>query len=174
MENRLLISSKIHSKLNAKNSINAGVSLEDHFIDYFLDNNIELFSVPGGDSMVQYPPRVLKRDNLFVFKGFIEWKHRFTNSLMLYTGMNYMHFFMNNSRALEPRASLKWNFSDRQAISLGYGSHSQLHPFFHYFLRTSANDDKWDRENYTETNLDLGFTKSHHFAAGSSMRQAWI
>lgn len=165
-EDKILISSKIRSKLNAKNSLNTGLSLENNFVDYYLDNEIELFSVPGGDSLVEYPPNILKNDKLFVFNGFIEWKHRFNNSLELYTGLNYTHFFMNNSSALEPRASLRWYFSDNQTISLGYGSHSQLHPFFYYFIRTPNTDDKWDRENYTETNLDLGLTRSHHFSLG--------
>jgi hypothetical protein len=165
-EDKILISSKIRSKLNAKNSLNTGLSLENNFVDYYLDNEVELFSVPGGDSLVKYPPNILKNDKLFVFNGFIEWKHRFNNSLELYTGLNYTHFFMNNSSALEPRASLRWYFSDNQTISLGYGSHSQLHPFFYYFIRTPATDDKWDRENYTETNLDLGLTRSHHFSLG--------
>jgi hypothetical protein len=165
-EDKILISSKIRSKLNAKNSLNTGLSLENNFVDYYLDNEVELFSVPGGDSLVKYPPNILKNDKLFVFNGFIEWKHRFNNSLELYTGLNYTHFFMNNSSALEPRASLRWYFSDNQTISLGYGSHSQLHPFFYYFIRTLATDDKWDRENYTETNLDLGLTRSHHFSLG--------
>jgi hypothetical protein len=77
-----------------------------------------------------------------------------------------MHFFLNNSHALEPRANLRWRINDKHNISLGYGLHSQTHPFFHYLLRKPLTNDKWDRENYEETNINLGFTKSHHFALG--------
>ncbi|MBA7537024.1 hypothetical protein ES705_29290 [subsurface metagenome] len=165
-EDRLYISSRLLSKLNAKNSINAGISLEDYFVDYSLQNEFEFFDGSVGDSLVIYPLTHLKRDHLILFKSFFEWKHRFTNSLTLYTGLNYMHFFLNNSLSLEPRASLKWRFNEKQSLSLGYGLHSQLHPFYHYLLQENTTNDPWDRENYEETNINLDFTKSHHFALG--------
>ncbi len=112
-DNRLLISSKLLTKLNAKNSLNFGLTLENNFVDYSLHNESILYRGSSGDSLVMLPAKVLKEDNLFVLRSFIEWKHRFTNSLTLYTGLNYLHFFMNHSLALEPRASLQWKFSDR-------------------------------------------------------------
>jgi hypothetical protein len=73
---------------------------------------------------------------------------------------------MNHSHAIEPRASFKWKFADRQSLSIGYGLHSQLQPFFYYLIPTYTTDDLWDRENYIETNRNLGFTKSHQLALG--------
>jgi hypothetical protein len=166
-DDRLLVSSRLRTKLNAKNSMNIGLTLENNFVDYLLHNESILYrETTIGDSLVMLPAKVLKDDNLFVLRSFIEWKHRFTNSLTLYTGLNYLHFFMNNSFALEPRANFQWKFSDRQSLSIGYGLHSQLQPFFYYFIPTYTTDDQWDRENYIETNRDLGFTKSHHLALG--------
>jgi hypothetical protein len=165
-EDRLYISSRMLSKINAKNSIGAGISIEDYFVDYSLQNEYELFDGSAGDSLVIYPLTHMKRDNLIVLKGFVEWKYRFTNSLTLYSGLNYMHFFLNHSNALEPRASLRWRMNDKQSVSLGYGLHSQTHPFYNYLLQKNLTDDKRDRENYEETNINLEFTKSHHFALG--------
>ncbi len=164
-EDRWLVSSRIRTKLNAKNSMNFGFTLENNIVDYFLDNEYFIDTdIAGGDSLVKYPPRDLKDDRLYVLRSFVEWQHRFSNSLTLYTGLNYLHFFMNNSYALEPRTSLRWNFSSRQSVSLGYGLHSQLQPFFHYLIKTYTSDDQWDRDNYVETNRDLSFTKSHQVA----------
>jgi hypothetical protein len=73
---------------------------------------------------------------------------------------------MNHSFAFEPRASLRWNFSNKQSLSLGYGLHSQIQPFFHYLIKTYTGDDPWERENYIETNRNLGMTKSHQVAVG--------
>jgi hypothetical protein len=165
-EDKLYISSRLLSKLNAKNSIGAGISIEDNFVDYALQNEYELFDGSAGDSLVIYPTTHMKRDHLIVLRSFFEWKYRFTNSLTLYSGLNYMHFFLNNSNSLEPRASLRWSINDKQWLSLGYGLHSQLHPFYNYLLPKNLSDDKWDRENYEETNINLEFTKSHHFALG--------
>lgn len=164
-EDRWLASSRVRTKLNSKNSMNFGFTLENNMVDYYLDNEyiIETDS-EGGDSLVMYPPREFRDDRLYVLRSFIEWKHRFSNSLTLYTGLNYLHFFMNNSSSLEPRASLRWNFAARQSVSLGYGLHSQLQPFFYYLLKTYTNDDPWDRDNYIETNRDLRFTRSHQVA----------
>jgi hypothetical protein len=165
-EDRLYISSRLLSKLNAKNSIGAGISIEDNFVDYSLQNEFDIFDGSAGDSLVIYPVTHLQRDHLIVFNSFFEWKYRFTNSLTLYSGVNYMHFFLNNSHTLEPRASLQWRINDRQSISLGYGLHSQVHPYYNYLVRKNLTDDKWDREHYEETNIDLEFTKSHHAALG--------
>jgi hypothetical protein len=164
-EDRWLVSSRIRSKLNAKNTMNFGLTIENNMLDYYLDNEYEIErDITGGDSLVKYPARDFKDDRLYVFRSFVEWQHRFSNSLTLYTGLNYLHFFMNNSHALEPRASLRWNLTSRQSFSLGYGLHSQLQPLFFYLIKTYTGDDQWDRDNYIETNRELGFTKSHHVA----------
>jgi len=140
--------------------------MEDYFVDYSLQNEYEIFDGSAGDSLVVYPPVHMKRDHLIVLKGYLEWKYRFTNSLTLYTGLNYMRFFLNQSNSLEPRASVQWSMTDKSTLSLGYGLHSQLHPFYNYLLQKNLTDDKWDRENYEETNINLEFTKSHHLALG--------
>ena len=166
-EDKLLVSSRVRSKLNAKNSMNIGFTLENNFVEYNLDNESIIYEgTTNGDSLVMLPARIMKDDNLFLFRGFFEWNHRFTNTLTLYAGLNYLHFFMNNSSALEPRTSFQWKFSDRHSLSIGYGLHSQLQPFFYYLIRTYTSDDPWDRDNYIETNRNLGFTKSHQLALG--------
>ncbi|MFC2115777.1 carboxypeptidase-like regulatory domain-containing protein [Bacteroidota bacterium] len=165
-EDRLLISSRLLTKLNAKNSMNFGIYLENNFVKYNFHDESILYPGSFGDSLVIYPPKFTEDNKLLVFRSHVEWKHRFTNSLTLYTGLTYNHFFMNNSKALEPRANLRWNFTDKQALSIGYGLHSQLHPFFHYLQKTYLSDDLWDRQDYIETNRELGFSKSQHLALG--------
>ena len=140
--------------------------LEDHFVEYYEQYNSIIYPTPGGDSLVLLPPRISKENNLVVFQSFMEWKHRFSNALTLYGGLNYQHFFMNHTYSIEPRTSLKWRFKENQSISVGYGLHSQLQPFFYYLVQTPLTDDIWDRDNYIQTNRDLEFTKSHHVAMG--------
>ena len=53
-----------------------------------------------------------------------------------------------------------------QSLSIGYGLHSQLQPFYYYFEKTPLTDDLWDRDNYAQTNREMGFTKSHQLALG--------
>ena len=130
-EDRWLVSSRIRTKLNAKNSMNFGVMLENNKVDYFLDNEYNIdHDIAGGDSLVKYPARVFKDDRLYVLRSFVEWKHRFNNSLTLYTGLNYLHFFMNHSHALEPRASLRWNFPTGSPSASDMGCTASCNLFF--------------------------------------------
>ena len=166
-EDRLLVSSRLRTKLDARNSLNAGIMLEQNMVDYLLNNEYTVYhGTTLSDSLVIYPPRSFKHSSLFVLRAFAEWKHRFSNSLTLYTGLNYLHFFMNQSLSLEPRANIRWKFSSRQSLSIGYGLHSQQQPFFYYLIKTYTTDDPWDRDHYIETNRNLGFTKSHQLALG--------
>ena len=165
-ENRLLFSTKLLKKFNAKNSLNAGFTLEDHFVNRYIEDEYITYRLPAKDSLVLLPPIKINQKNLIVFQCFSEWKHRFTNTLSVYAGVNYTHFFMNHSSALEPRTNFKWEVTDKQTINLGYGLHSQLQPLYYYFIRTFLTDNLWYRDQYIETNRELEFSKSHHFALG--------
>jgi hypothetical protein len=165
-QDRWLVSSKLVRKFNAKNIATLGVKLEDHFVEYYEQYDAFIYDTPEGDSLVLLPPWVSSEDNLFILQGFAEWKHRFTTNLTLYGGVNFQYFFMNQSYAIEPRANLKWRFKKNQSLSIGYGLHSQLQPFFYYLVKTPLTDDPRDRENYIQTNRELEFTKSHQFALG--------
>jgi hypothetical protein len=165
-EDQGLISSKLIKKFDARNVATIGISLEDNFVDYFERVQYELYRNPGGDSLVLLPAREAKENHLIVFQSFLEWKHRFTNKLTLYTGLNYLHFFYNNSLAIEPRANLRWRFKENQSINMGYGLHSGVQTFYYYLIRTPLSGDVWDPVPYVETNKNLEFTKSHHFALG--------
>ena len=165
-QDRLLVSSKLVKKFNARNIATVGIMLEDHFVEYYERYDSRIVETAGGDSLFLLPPWISKENNLVVFQGFVEWKHRFTSNLTMYGGLNYQHFFMNHSYSLEPRASLKWKFKGNHSLSIGYGLHSQLQPFFYYLTKTPLTDDIWDRDNYIETNRDLDFTKSHQFSLG--------
>jgi len=165
-QDRWLLSSKLVRKFNAKNIATIGVMLDDHFVEYYQDFGSLIYETLEGDSLVSRPPWVSQEKNLFVFQGFAEWKHRFSKDLTLYAGLNYQHFFMNNSYSIEPRTSLKWRFTSNQSLSVGYGLHSQLQPFYFYLIKTPITDDIWDRDNYVQTNRELEFTKSHQLALG--------
>ena len=85
--------------------------------------------------------------------AFAQWQYRATERLTLNAGAHALFFFLNNSYSVEPRAALKYAFSDKQSLSLGYGLHGQLQPLGVYFIRD---------QNGVTPNSDLGFTKAHH------------
>ncbi len=95
-----------------------------------------------------------------LLRAYAQWRHRFTDELVLNTGLYSQHFTLNGSTSFEPRVGIKWEFKPQQTLSAGYGLHSQLAPLGVYFRETRIN------EEYVQTNTDLNFYRSQHFVLG--------
>lgn len=85
--------------------------------------------------------------------AFAQWQYRVTERLTLNAGAHAIYFFLNNTSSIEPRVALKYAFSERQSLSLGYGLHGQIQPMGVYFVEDG---------NGAMPNRDLGLTKAHH------------
>jgi hypothetical protein len=73
-------------------------------------------------------------------------------------GIHYVHLLLNNTKAIEPRASIKWDITNKQSLSFGYGLHSQIQALGVYFAQSK------DALGATTTpNKNIGFTQSQHF-----------
>jgi len=144
------------NKFDARNTLEAGISLESYSISY-------TDSVYRGWTNQQTGSEYIRqidtqRDNLLLFQGYTQYKHRFNNRFSLYAGMHVQHFAFNKSSSAEPRFSLEWEPRKNQALSFGYGYHTQLQPLFLYFVESYQPDG-----SYTQTNQSLDFTKSHQW-----------
>lgn len=96
-------------------------------------------------------------------RGYTEWQHRFSDELSLNSGIHASYFFLNGSKAIEPRFGLKWKFAPGQSINIGTGLHSQMQMRAIYF-----NQRLTDSVNmvYERTNKNLDFSRSLHLVAG--------
>lgn len=103
-------------------------------------------------------------DGTQTLQGFAQTQVRFGEALTLNAGLHYLRLRLNGSQVLEPRGSLRWAFAPRQAVSLGYGLHSQMQTLGTYFGRPRG------AETAALPNRDLGFTRSHHFVAAYDLR----
>lgn len=153
-EAKYSISSRIKSKLNAKNTISAGMRYDLYDVNY-------KDSVWDSDDQV-FRTRTDIEGDMGMIQAFGQWQHRFTDELTLFSGIHYQHLYFNNSAAIEPRLGLKWQFLGNQSINLGYGKHSQLQPRNHYFT-LSYNEET---DQYIKTNENLDFTRSDHYVIG--------
>jgi hypothetical protein len=94
-------------------------------------------------------------------QAFGQWNYRLSEQLTLNAGLHYLRLFLNNTDALEPRASVRWAFgagprSVGQSLSVGYGLHSQTqNPAVLFANRTSG-------DITAPSNQNLGFTRAHH------------
>ncbi len=85
--------------------------------------------------------------------AFAQWQYRVSEHLTFNAGAHGIYFFLNDTKSLEPRVSVKYAFSERRSLSFGYGLHGQLQPLGVYFI---------EGENGVLTNRDLRPTRAHH------------
>lgn len=139
----------INHKFNAKHKVVVG-----GIIDF---NSFELFSK-------DYLPttRTLRdtKASTNLLQVYAQWKYRITQNLTLNSGVNAMLYALNNSNTVEPRIGLNYA-KGKNSISIAYGLHSNLQPILVYFYQNQNPDG-----SYSQTNRNLGFTRSHHFVVG--------
>lgn len=136
----------IGHKIDAKNNIIAGVTYDRSGFD-LLNKEIN-----AGTERVY----IDQSGSYGLLQSYAQWKHRYSDKLSGVTGIHFQQLSVNNSMAIEPRASLRYAISAKQAISAGYGLHSQAQNAYIYFVQTSAPN------GVSYTNKELGFTRSHH------------
>jgi hypothetical protein len=168
-QNKYLLSSKLISKFNTKNTAIFGLlfqnySLNQNMDDYDIDQIKNEENITIGESITLYDPYEINIDNMILLQAYVNWQHRFTNNLTANIGLHYENFAYNNTTSIEPRLSMKWQISKEHSVSTGYGLHSQLQPLFYYYNVTRT--DSAGRDIYTETKRNLDFTKSHQLVAG--------
>jgi len=143
---------QLSHKFNAKNNIRVGAYLDTYdyeFRDSALTSN-QMFTLTKNSD-----------GRTLLSQVYVQWQHRFTDQLVLNTGLNFMHLALNDDIALEPRVGLRYQFGKGSMINLGYGLHNQRAPLPIYFLQsTNANNE------VELTNQSLGFTQSQHVVLG--------
>jgi len=155
IDQKFTFSAEYSQKINSRNNFELGATYDIYKIDYnnsFYETDISdwinILKINGQTSMA---------------RGFIQWQHKFNNSLVLNSGVYSQLFNLNQTWSVEPRIGLKWNISKQQALSAAFGVHSQTQIKAVYFLE--ALTDTVNRI-YERTNENLDFTKSSHFVLG--------
>lgn len=69
-------------------------------------------------------------------------------------GINAQMLNLNKSRAIEPRASIRWQTSPKNVVSLAYGLHSRMEKMDVYYVK--------DKITGHQVNQNLDFIKTHH------------
>lgn len=100
-------------------------------------------------------------DATTLLQAFAHAKYSFSEKLTLNAGVHGQFLTLNNAISVEPRLALKYATTSKSSLSLGYGLHSQMQPTDVYFYRELKPDGTYD-----QSNMDLGFTRSHHLVLG--------
>lgn len=149
VQHKQTLSSVLNYKFNTKLSLRTG--LVQSRLQYGLQS--QHADEPGQTLQTQ----IDEDGNTFTSQAFGQFQYRLNDKLTFNAGAHYLFLWLNETQSLEPRASVKWDVTEKQSVAIGYGLHSQMQPIGTYFAKS------FDHHGITiEPNHDLGFTKSHH------------
>ena len=137
-----------NKKINSRNFINAGVYIDLYNTSYV--DSVDTYGT-GFVTLRNY------KGQTSLSRGFIQWKHNFSEKLSLNTGFTYQYLVLNKSKSPEPRLGLKYEINKKQSVSFGAGLHSQVQPLYIYFATANLGNG-----TVKETNRNLDFTKAAH------------
>jgi hypothetical protein len=81
--------------------------------------------------------------------------------IVVNAGMYSQYLALTGKATLEPRAGIKWNLDEKNALSLGYGNHSQMEELRIYFASVTDKNGA-----SSQPNKNLTFSRAHHFVIG--------
>jgi len=106
----------------------------------------------------QFINRLNYKGSTYLIEPYAEGKFRINESLIVNAGIHGQFLALNGSSSIEPRASIRWNFTSKQSLSFSSGMHSQMQPtyiYFHHLLSPYG--------QYVLDNKNIGFTRSIHY-----------
>lgn len=142
-EGRYVLSSFFSKKFNPKVSLKTGFFLTGIPYSFSRETLGDSTSIDaeGATSLIQ---------------PYAQLRFRPTARWTLIAGMHALFFQLNNTSSVEPRLSLKYQLTDKQAISLAWGIHGRVLPLGNYFTRVDGR----------EVNRNTGLIKVQHAVAG--------
>lgn len=147
------IATTFHSKINAKTFVKIGLQNEIIGLKLYYRTKqsidadwLQIWDYNSATNLSQ---------------GFAHLKYSFNDRWSINAGLHAQYFFLNASKAVEPRLGIKYDLNEKSSFNFGYGLHAQMQPINVYFLQSQNADGTI---SYNNENLD--FTKSHHFVFG--------
>ncbi len=146
--NKFSLHTRLSTKLSAQHKITFGVMVDN------LQGDFQDSLLTAAGTWFKFSDA---RTNTWLTQVYALYQWKITAQLKLVTGLHYTDLALNQSRVLEPRVGLSFTTHGKATLSAGYGLHSQMQPINAYTVRF--------RDEPTESNRGLGFTRSHHFTA---------
>lgn len=147
---KVIVSSTLNHRLSNRSTLRTGIIGSLINYNYYL----KAWDDPG----LPVVEKMRAGGNTRTMQAFAQWQFSPIEKLKVEGGLHYLHLFLNNTSSLEPRASARYELDNRNAVSVGYGLHSQMQPLGVYFAKTSSPEG-----STVSPNADLKFTRAHHF-----------
>jgi len=149
----LQVNALVNHKFNVNHVVRAGA--------YITRRNYDLL-----DSSYSYRRsefinlRDLQGNNM-LYQPYANWQYRINDEWEMNTGLHAVITPENEQYSIEPRWGMSYRLNPKSSINLGYGLHSQLPNEILQYSQEILPDG-----SIFQPNLDLAYTKSHHFVAG--------
>lgn len=143
----------VNMKVDARNSFRVGI-----FADYLKFDLLDSLYNPGTasfETLTDYD------GSTYLLQPYFQGQHKLSDLVTFNAGLHFSYLGYNGSRSFEPRAGLKWQISERQTLSFGYGLHTQMPPIEVLQSQVIQPDG-----SYVTPNENVSFTQSHHFVLG--------
>jgi hypothetical protein len=150
---RVTIGTLLNHKFGKKHTNRTGIS----FIRLFYDINIKTVN-PFTGVFTQ-----VTQDNggSDLVQAFSESTIDVSQSFRVNAGLYFQYFLLNRHYSVEPRVAMRWQVTPRQALSVGYGKHSQAEDVGVYLAEIHLSP-----EFSVQPNRNLDFSRSHHVVLG--------
>jgi hypothetical protein len=142
-----------NKKFNAASSIKAGVDV--------VRMDFDLKDSTYNTVFYQFIKRLDFIGSTWLFQPYVQYKHKFSDRVVLNAGLHGQYLYLNNSTSIEPRLGLKWNLKDNQSLNFAVGLHSQMQPYYIYYHLQKDNAGNISMQNH-----DLSFSRSIHYIIG--------
>ena len=162
-EHRFTVSSLFNTKLNNRITLRTGVQYEHLTLDY-INQDREEQPDNDNDGFSDLVTLIDTDESLSLVQPFVQGQIRLTKKLTLNTGLHGLYSNLNQQFAIEPRAGLSFEATEKHRLSLGYGLHSQNSPTPILFLNEEVNGST------VQTNRDLDFVRSAHYVFGYDVK----
>lgn len=151
----LRLSSTYNLKVDAKNTLRAGLIASDLGFDFTFDSD-------NGETLQRYFDN---HGSTQFLQAFAHWKHRFSDRISLNGGLHYAHLLLSHQQALEPRLALEWQLAPSRKFSAAFGLHSKMEHLALYLFEGTLPDGR-----VHVPARDTEFSKAWHVVAAYDQR----
>ncbi|MBT3242458.1 MAG: carboxypeptidase-like regulatory domain-containing protein [Bacteroidetes bacterium] len=149
-ESKYTFTTYINKKLSAKHTNRTGLIINN------LHYNTNTAAEEQGE-MIDY---IKSKGNSYLIQAYSQSKYHINQRLLLNLGVHAQYLLFNENYSIEPRAGLRYSINTKNAISIGYGNHSQMEPLKVYLYQQQNEIGR------IFPNRNLDFSKAHHFIIG--------
>ncbi len=149
---RIRLAYEYKTKINKNNSIIAGVVanvIGFNFLDSIRRDETSFRTLRDYEGSAN------------LWQGYGQYQFKPNEKLTLNAGIFTQQFSFNNTSAVDPRFSLRYNVSPKVSFNVGVGRHSKLQDYQLYLVQTRLPNGE-----YVETNNALEMTKSNQAVVG--------